>query len=119
MTCNVPFDCEKCQKRSNCVKLKAWFKEIGEKPKKTKPLEYNKEPFALLENDSIQCLYFGDGRGGIDYNEPRNFYREGKNWYLDYDDFLTGAIVLFHHKIVKFLSWEEAKDEIARRDKED
>lgn len=70
-------------------------------------MKYNDEAFALLEDNTIECLYYLDNSGKIDMSSRRYFYKEGSNWYLDHDVFKNGCIYRLHHKIVKFLSSDE------------
>lgn len=67
-----------------------------------------KHRYARLSDGSIEPLFYGDGKGGLDLTEPRNFYKTdfGK-WYLDFDNFYGMATCLMHLRIVEFLEERE------------
>ena len=75
------------------------------------------KPYGLLEDGTIQCLYYRDEKGNIDLTEPRMFYKEGRKWYLMYDIYEPNCIMTIEQRIVKFLTEEEMrtlKDETPR-----
>lgn len=64
----------------------------------------NKHRYARLQDGTVEPLYCGDGKGGLNLSEPRNFYKaEFGRWYLDFSRFHGGAICLMHMRIVEFL----------------
>lgn len=75
------------------------------------------KPYGLLEDGTIQCLYYRDEKGNIDLTEPRMFYKEGRKWYLMYDICEPNCIMTVEQRIVKFLTEDEMralKDETSR-----
>ena len=63
-----------------------------------KELAYNGEMYCVLEDGSVEPLFYGPGR-----KNPRRFYRYGKEWYLDHDRVFSCGIAYCHSRIVKFL----------------
>ena len=65
-------------------------------------MTYNNELYALLEDGTIEPLYYHKSKRKLDLKEPRDFYKEGNNWYLDHDKFSKKYMARFHHKIIAF-----------------
>ena len=65
-------------------------------------MNYNNELYALLEDGTIEPLYYHKSKRKLDLNEPRMFYKEGNNWYLDHDRFSNKCMARYHHKIIAF-----------------
>lgn len=77
-----------------------------------KPLVFNrtKHRYARLSDGSIEPLFYGDGKGGLDLTAPRNFYKaEFGRWYMDFAmRCWDGSVTLLHYRITEFLEeWPE------------
>lgn len=100
----------KVKKCSKCAGWEECPNRIGENcipPKKD--LQHHGEPIAKLKDGTYQALYYGDGKGGLNYNEPRMFYKKGKKWFLDHDVYKNGMIIYRCDEIIAFCTFEDLK----------
>ena len=74
---------------------------------KEKDFHPSKYQWCRLEDGSIEPLYYGDQKGNLDLTEPRMFYKERRQWWLDHDEFIGGRIDLRHSKIIEFATTKE------------
>ena len=75
-------------------------------------MKYKGEKYALLENTTIEPLYYDN-----ECKERRMFYPEGRSWYLDHDKFGNGCCIRFHHKIIRFGNTKKELKEYLRNEK--
>lgn len=67
-----------------------------------------KHRYARLSDGSIEPLFYGDGKGGLDLTAPRNFYEVGSGrWCMDINRVYGITICLMHLRITEFLEERE------------